>query len=220
MSMANSIAKLIEAFQSECEKAFAFLVAEHRFKRECGLSDFESPRPNLKSLDPEKIPNVFWAVQRFERGDIRIEIGFGDRELLVEGCYWKQGQEFALWEILEAAGRDSSAISGNIWVNNPSSMSQTLQGMAGALREQLSLFLERPRSLFGRALALREQRRRAAHESERLHDLDRARNKASEAFRAKNYSRVISLLTPFTDILTEADKKKIALSEKYQKRNI
>jgi hypothetical protein len=84
-----------------------------------------------------------------------------------------------------------------------------IAGYAAALRKNLSVFLDPAPSFFDRAVVLREQRLRDTRENQRLHDLDRARNEASEAFRAKNYGRVISLLTPFMDILTAADKRKL-----------
>lgn len=215
MSMSSPIPELLNTFHLECERAFAFLVTEHHFTRQYGLSDFELPRANLKYYDLKNIPNWFWAVERFERCDVRIEISFGDREFNIEGRYWNKGQEFALWEILQAADHHSEAISGDAWVNTTSFMSDTLQHMARALHADISLFLNPQPFLFDRALTLRNERLRQAYEIQRLQELDRARTIASEAFRAKDYVRVVTLLTPFTDILTAADRRKIELSKRY-----
>ena len=217
--MNTPLTELVTVFKAETNQSFQFLVDEHGFSNDSGLSDFSQPVSCLKNWNGETLPGIFWFIRRFSRSDMRFEIAYGDRELYVEGHWWfdESDQGFGLWEILLAADRYERNISGSAWVNSAEYMRKTISEMAGSLKENIDLFLNPGRQTIDRALKLRGDRLRYDKEQQRLKDLNRARVIAADAFRSKNYQRVIELLTPFEEVLSVADKKKIKLSEKYAK---
>lgn len=56
--------------------------------------------------------------------------------------------------------------------------------------------------------------RRRESEAHRQAFLERARNMAADEFRKRNYEGVVDLLSPFEDMLSEADKNKIGLARR------
>jgi hypothetical protein len=217
--MTESVAKLINTFTQDVESRFRFLVDEHGFVNEQGLSDFSSPVSQLKSWNPENMPGTFWFIERFTNQQCRIEIGYGDRELIVEANWWPDNDErgFDLWEILNAAEKSDMKIGGSAWVNSSDFMARTIHDIAESLKEHLSLFINPSSAIIDRALEIRGAKLRFDQKKQRDRDLSCARNDAALAFRNKEYVKVIELLSPFAEILSEADKKKIKLCSNYAK---
>ena len=217
--MTEPVAKLINTFTQEVESRFRFLVDEHGFLNERGLSDFSSPVSKLKSWDPENMPGTFWFIERFTDQQCRFEIGYGDRELIVEADWWPDNNErgFGLWEILNAAKKSDTKIGGSAWVSSSDFMARTIHDIAESLKVHLDLFVNPSNAIIDRALEIRGAKLRYDQEKQRERDLSRAKNEAASAFRNKEYARVIELLSPFSEILSEADKKKIKLCSKYAK---
>jgi hypothetical protein len=217
--MAEHASKLIATFTQEVESSFRFLVDQYGFKQDAGLSDFGSPVSKLKRLNPRKVPGTFWFIERFVNREIRIEIGFGDREFIVEADWWyqKESHGFAMWEIFNAAGAKDNKIGGSAWVTSCEFMEQTVREMAKSTKENIDLFIKPSEVLIDRALEIRGSRLRYDQKKQKKRNLNRARNEAASAFREKDYQKVIELLSPYSEILSEADNKKIHLCRKYGK---
>ncbi|MES9906532.1 MAG: hypothetical protein ABW168_28105 [Sedimenticola sp.] len=217
--MPNSTAELVNTFTEEVESQFSFLVSEYGFENESGLSDFKGPVSQLKTFNPGKMPGLYWLIERYNRPGIRVEIGYGDRELLIEAAWWFQDQQhgFGMWEILNAADLNSKGIGGGAWVNSSEFMKRTISDMAISLKKNIELFVNPRKELIDRALEIRGQRLRYDQDKQRELDLSHARVEAASGFRKKNYRKVIELLSPFSEILSEADHKKIKLCRKYEK---
>lgn len=122
-----------------------------------------------------------------------------------------------MWEILDAAKIPHQQIKGSSWVDSIDFMTKTLFNMSHSLKTNIDLFINPRPETIEFALQLKSERLRRAQEESRLHDLDRARIAARRAFSSKQYKKVIGLLTPFADILSEADRKRMHLSKKYAK---
>lgn len=216
-----TLPELVQLFQEETEAQFNFLVDKHGCSNDSGLSNFSGPVPSLKKPVLDRLPGLFWLVERFSKDEIRFEIAYGDRELIVEGDWWFEDQThgFGMWEILAAAKIHDRDIGGRSWVNSFELMERTISNMASSLKRNIDVFLNPPREIIDRALEVRGHRLRYDREKQKIRDLNRARVVAAEAFRRKDYHQVIELLSSFEDILSAADKKKVRLSKKYA-RNI
>ncbi|VAW92632.1 hypothetical protein MNBD_GAMMA23-2453 [hydrothermal vent metagenome] len=217
--MTESISELVNTFTREVREQFYFLVEDCGFMHKSGLSDLSQPISNLKQCNIDNLPNIFWLIERYIKGNIRIELGYGDRDLIVEGQWWyeEQSHGFGMWEILHAANRSDEKIGGNAWVNSQEFMNHTIADMAKSLKDNIELFINPKSEIVDRALELRGQRLHYNQKKQRMNDLKRARTSAAEAFRLKKYNIVIDILSPFSDIFSEADSQKIKLSKKYQK---
>jgi len=211
---------LIATFKQECDKNLEFLDNTYSAKKEFGFSSFDGPIPTIREYSSDQIPNVFWLIQRYSLSNSIIEISYGDRESTLEAriFYKDSKQMFALFEILRAADLEDSDIAGANWVLNKEFMHKTISALSASLQKHFDLIANPGKAIIDKALFIREEQMRHYNEDLRNHDLERARNMATEEFRNHNYKKVLELLSPFEDILSEADKMKVKLARKYSKR--
>jgi hypothetical protein len=139
--MRDPLPELVKTFKDETEARFCFLVQDHGFSREAGLSDSSSSSSLLKSWQDGASPSHFWVVQRFSRANMHCEIAYGDRELVLEG-HWSFGvsqDKFGMWEILDAAERSDKHIRGSSWVDSVDYLKKILLDMADSLKKNIDL---------------------------------------------------------------------------------
>ena len=168
-----------------------------------GESCFDGwPGPSQLKTTPysELDGRFFWWVNRFVVGQTTFDVGFGDREFLVETMMFYAGikDHFAPWLLLSAAGiPNPQALSGNVWVLEPDFMIQTVGEIAEGLhahwsviRSPVPILLDRARTLLGKQMLFNQ-------EEQRRRDRDRACIQASLAFHAGRFAEAKRLLEPF-----------------------
>jgi hypothetical protein len=168
-----------------------------------GLSGFDG-YPGLCTLKAKPFTSVagsfFWWVHRFSTDACVMDIGFGDREFIVETTvfYPAINARFAPWELLLADEvADPQAISGNAWVLTEDFMERTVLSIGSGIRKYWPRLSQPEPVIVDRARELRGRRLIFAQEEQRKRDRERAAIKASRAFHESRYEEAIKLLTPY-----------------------
>lgn len=207
---------LLDAFRRECDARLSFLEREHFARKEFGLSRGDAPIARLDHYDGGGIASDFLAVQRYRLRNSVVEVTYGDKELIVVARIFfpNLGQGFGLFELLRAAGIDDPDADGDSLVESAEEVQRIVSALSTSLKGHFSLVASPDNEMIKRALDARRDGRRRESEAHRQAWLDRARNMAADEFRKQNYGRVVELLSPFEDILSEADKSKIGLARR------
>lgn len=203
--MATNTPALLGAFDTAvAEKLLPFLVnkgALHLVGESChdaylGPSSLKPRR--YKELDGR----FFWWINRFVIGNTTFEIGYGDREFLIEPTifYVAIPDRFAPWELLSAAQvSNPHVVSGAAWVLAPDFVECVIDDMARGIERHWSILAAPEPQIIDRALVLRGKRMVFAQDEQRRKDRERASIQASAAFHAGHYAEAKSLLDPFRD---------------------
>jgi hypothetical protein len=213
--------ELVQIFFDAAEAAFRFLSDE-----------FRSP-PTRKvwkldagGLEPVEIGNMpansfFAAEVRFEDRTRSVAIEFGDRDFeirtVISGARsrYENASSYALWEWLEALGVDTAMVTDSMWAFQPDRIRSIVQSMAVALREHQQAILHPEPELVQRLQTLRADRQREWQVAMRAADHRRAAAQAAEAFRAREFAKVVALLEPFAAALSPAERSKLEYARKH-----
>jgi hypothetical protein len=178
---------------------------EQQMTYETGLSSHDGYREpsSLQSKPFDSIRgSFFWWVHRFRSHDAILDIGFGDRESIVESTLFYPAIEarFAPWELLLAIeAPDSQAMSGNAWVLASDFMERTITEMAEGIRRYWPILSRPDPAIVDRAQELRGRRLIFAQDEQRRRDRERASIQASRAFHENRLEEAINLLSPYKD---------------------
>ena len=208
---------VLDTFWRECDAGLSFLENEYSARKEFGLSRGDAPIAVLDEYKSGGIPaSLFLAVQRYRLQNSVIEITYGDKELIVlpRIFFPSQKQSFGWSELLRAAGIDDPDATGDILVQSAERMRRVISALSTSLQKHFPLIANPDEMMIASALDARREERRRESEAHRQAFLDRARNMAADEFRKQNYERVVELLSPFENILSEADKSKIDLARR------
>lgn len=189
------------------------LAGAFRERAESLLSEFARDASTVCTPDPPG--RRFFLAETTARapgGEIRMS--FGDREFEIrtsirpEGCPWPLELVF----YMRAMKLDECAITDSMWVHDEDRMGRVMDRQSDALHLCLKELEDDPRRWW--SLADRERREAIALGRERLREKEMsvAAARAAEAFRADDFARVVSLLSPYEDILDEAQAKKLQLA--------
>lgn len=207
---------LVETFRQECDAKLLFLESEYFAKKEFGLSCGDAPIASLVQFDPQRIPKFFLAVCRYRLRKIVIEIVFGDKDDILESrvFFRKSKQLFGLHEIALAAGLSDPRLDGGILIRDGNSMRQIIIALSAALKEHFALISDPGQPTTDRALKIRDERRREETLGHRKRLFEQTRNIAANEFRKRNFKNVIELLSPFEDLCSQADRKKLKIARR------
>lgn len=157
---------------------------------------------------------LFLAEANARVGAVDVRMIFGDRELEIRTSVKPEGRPWPL-ELafyLRAMKLDDSSLSDSMWIHDEDRMDRVLSRQTDALRICLNELEGDAR----RWWSLAEEQRQLAISSgrEQLHreEMNVAVSRAAEAFRAGNFERVVSLLSPYSDILSDAQNRKLELA--------
>lgn len=163
----------------------------------------------------------FWWVHRFKHDEAIYDIGFGDREFIVETAIYYPAikTRFAPWELLAACKvPDSQVMSGNAWVLSIDFMERTVAELAEGTRKYWSMLSHPESRMVDRARELRGRRLIFDQEEQRKRDRVRASIHASRAFHENRFEEAIKLLSPYKDDaeLSRASKMLLHIARKKQ----
>jgi hypothetical protein len=215
----DTSAVLLETFRQECDAKLGFLEKVHFAKKEFGLSRGDAPIAALDPAAPDRLSGFFLAVQRYRLRNVVIEIIYGDRESIVQArAFFPFSGGFGLFEILRAAGIHDADAEGDSLVSSKDAIQRIVSAIASALERHFPLMTNPGIRILARAQEIRREQARQEKEGHRQAFLASARNAASAEFRQRNYGKVVELLAPFEDVLSEADREKVRLARKYMAR--
>jgi len=170
---------------------------------EVGLSSHDGYRgpSTLRHRPFESIRgSFFWWVHRFSSGEAILDVGFGDREFIVETTLFYPAIEarFSPWELLLAHEvPDPQAISGNTFVLTSDFMERTIAAMAEGISRYWQILSHPDPAIVDRAQELRGRRLIFAQEEQKRRDRERAAIQASRAFHENRFDEAINLLSPY-----------------------
>ena len=187
-------------FKETARHAFGYLV------REFGFREVEPPAKHL-----EVNPFLVWFANATTLVQVEgINYGFAAQVILgpaVAGDEW--ASTVPLWSIVKHRRPDLYEDT----FRAPGQL-RDIQGAAVALREAASEVLRGDFRVFGTARATIDaeavQQRRTEQDSWRERDHQIAAAGAADAFRAKDFKRVVELLQPHAKLLTSAELKQLA----------
>ena len=192
---------LIDQFIAEGSERLAFLVKEYGY-----------------SCATEK--DEWFGTLLFSRADSSIHVFYGDRELRGSLAVARrlrgrlEPSEYALWEWLEALDVSDAPKTSVEWIQTPEQMSGFLHDISAILNLHLNKILSAGPDITLRLEESRENRLALYREQEISRDYRSAAARASDAFWANQYDKVVELLEPFNDRLSRSDEKKLAYAKK------
>ncbi len=194
---------LLKVFDDGIHLALSPFMSSYNAKESIGKSIFSQyPGPSdiqlVEYLTMDRI--FFWWIHRFELKNTILDIGFGDKEFIVEPMLYYKGikDRFAPWEILSAASVTNPHVaSGEMWVGKINFMRDVIKNMTTGLKEHWVVLANPSSQIIDRALVLRGKRMIFAQEEQRKIDREKACIKAMEFFHAGKYAEAIKLIEPF-----------------------
>lgn len=139
---------------------------------------------------------------------------FGDRELEIRTTLKPAGRPWPLdlAFYLRAMKLDDSEVVDSMWIRDEDRMVRVMGRQIDALRVCLERVEQDPRKWW--SLAEEERRSAIALGKKRLREAEMnvAVGRAGEAFRSDDFERVVALLSPYEDILSAAQAKKLKIA--------
>jgi hypothetical protein len=215
--MPATVSEQLDTFEASVHEGLDDFMLPRGATYESGFSRFEG-MPRMLKARSENIPGLFWFICRFKFPTMYLDVGFGDRESLVEAMvgYPALGLEHHPGILAEAAGRNDGGLSGRAWVIELPFMRTTIEELANGLKGIWDLLESPPEEVFDRAQQILGRRLIFEQEEQRRRDRQRDAIQASTAFHEGNYSRVVELLNRYErdDEFTDTNRKMLALAKK------
>lgn len=215
--MPASASELLDTFETSVKEGLDEFMLSRGFTYESGFSCFEEDPSKLRSRG-NNIPGIYWFICRYSLPDVYLEIGFGDRESLVEPMlgYPAYGLKHHPTIIAEACCSNQGGLGGANFVIELPFMGVTIAKLCEGLRLQWDIFESPTPQVFDRAQEILGRRMIFAQEEQRCRDRKRDTIQASSAFHASDYEKAISLLTPYEQDseFTNACRKMLTLAKK------
>ena len=206
---------LVNAFLATAAAEFAKLVRGPGARWSVLVE--HATRDGLVPVAPERITGFFFATATFANEFVAGNLTFGDREFFVNTVLGptRSTARYGLWEWADALGDETSVPRDTSFVLAIPRLSDIVAGMArgvAALEESIALA---PDAVLDRMERAREEVRASFRAKLREDGHRSATVGAAAAFRRRDYRRVIEILAPFTDVLTRAEREKLAYARRH-----
>ena len=203
--MSDSTKELLAALDASVQDHLCPFMHFKRAAHTVGHSEFKGwPGPSSisKRAYQDLEGSFFWWINRFHIEGCTLDIGYGDRDFVLEPILYYQGvkDHFAPWELLSAANvRNPHVASGAAWILSVDFMKKTIRSTSEGLIAYWDILASPSHDIIDRARAMRGQRIVFAREEQRRRDRERASIQASVAFHNGEYSEAMRLLEPYRD---------------------
>ena len=218
--MPATASEQLDTFEASVREGLDDFMHSRGATYESGFSCFEGLPRKLKSRS-EGIPGLFWFICRYKFPAMYLDVGFGDRESLVEAMigYPSLALEHHPGILAEAAGRNEGGLSGRAWVVELPFMQVTVKELTSGLKSIWDLLESPSEEVLDRAQQILGRRLIFAQEEQRRRDRQRDTIEASTAFHEGNFSRAVELLSRYErdDEFSEANRKMLTLAKKENK---
>jgi hypothetical protein len=208
-------ATLVNAFLEAAAAEFADLVRSPGASWSVQVEHATSA--GLVPVTPERITGFFFATATFANELVAGSLSFGDREYLVNTVLGpaRSTARYALWEWADALGFPALVPRDTSFVLTLPRLSAIVAGMARGVATLQERVATAPVEVFDRLERAREDVR-ASYQARLREDGHRsAAAAAAEAFRRRDYHGVVVLLEPFGDVLTPAEREKLAFAQRH-----
>jgi hypothetical protein len=208
-------AALVKSFFASASSAFAPLVSSPRAKWSVHLA--HSTADGISDVSPDAITGFFFATATFANVNVAGDLTFGDREYLVNTVLGpaSSSARYGLWEWADALEQPHLVPRETAFVMDAERLSNIVTAMANAV-----LVLEAPIAAPSQTTIARIEQARSVLQEQfraRLREDDhrRASAEAGEAFRVRDYRRVVKLLEAVEGLLTPAERDKLAYARRH-----
>jgi len=212
--------QLLRAFFEASRDAVRCLASEPGFQYEHSV-DALTETGARRVTSEETAAGLFFAGARFGTHRVSGEITYGDREFFInmvlapKTLSARNNGGFALWEWSVAFGLSDARANGDQLVLTPDRVRAVVGDLGAVLTEIWPKVAVAGLDVVATIEAARNQRRQESAEAEAERDHQHLATQAAEAFRNRDYPRVIALLAPITSRLTDAERVKLRLARKY-----
>lgn len=215
--MSSTATELLDTFESKVKQSLDPFLLSKGAHYQSGFSTFEDHPVKLRSRG-NNIPGLFSFICRYSLLTTYLEIGFGDRESIVEArLYYPQtSRGYNPADLVEAAQRDAEGLSGSIFVLQTAFMERTVDQLCNKLKKNWDI-LECPSpTLFDLAQSAIQQRIARDQIEQHREKREQACIQASYAFHTDKYAQTVALLEPFMgdDDLPKSASKMLLLATK------
>ena len=200
---------LVKSFFTSATASFAELVNSPSAEWSVHLA--HSTSNGLSEVSPDAITGFFFATATFANVNVVGEVTFGDREYFVNTVLGpaSSSARYGLWEWADALEQPHLVPRDTDFVMDVDRLSDIVTAMANAVRHLEVPIAASPPTVIERI----EQARNLVQEQfqARLREDDhrRASAEAGEAFRVRDYRRVVTLLEAVEGLLTPAERDKL-----------
>jgi hypothetical protein len=167
-------------------------------------------------VSPDRIVGFFFASATFANSEVAGRVEYGDREYDLDIKVGPAGHvgQYGLWEWADALGRPDLVPRDTSFVITIPRLEGALRAMVAALRALQSDIAAANHESLARLEEARVCRQAAFQDGLRRGDHRRASARAAEAFRAGDYRRAAQLLESVADLLTPAERAKLAFARR------
>lgn len=201
--MRTNTPQLLAFFDAAVRECLCLFMKKAGAKHSVGHSNFDG-WPNPSSLSNRAYQDLhgafFWWVNRFELEYCTLDLGYGDKEFLIEPMLYYRGikDHFSPWEILSAATiSDPHVASGETWVLSVDFMRKVIADVSRGLITHWELLSEPPPEIIDRTRVMRGKHMIFAKEEQRRLDRESACIRASASFHSGDFQDAVRLLEPY-----------------------
>jgi hypothetical protein len=168
-------------------------------------------------IAPEHVSGFFFVTGSFANPLVDGYITFGDRELLINTVLGpaRGSARYGLWEWADAVERPDLVPRATDFVTTFDRLEDIVAGMAAAVRELESTIASPTPTVVESIEAARVRVQKAFQAQLREDDHRRAVAQAGEAFRAREFRRVGTILEEVEGLLTPAERDKLAYARRH-----
>jgi hypothetical protein len=205
--------ELVLEFMNATDNAFSFLSSWPGF-----MHDFKVQvlTPNgFKQVRPDEVKSFFFAESLFITKVFTVTISYGDRELYINTLVrLHKGQdnsrtEYALWQWLKVLGFENQPATSGDWVITLERIREIVNSAATVLKTTITQISEADHHVLK---ALKEIVQQIIIDEQLRMKKEALKTKistANDAFHAKDFNKVVSILEPIKDDLPESQMKKL-----------
>lgn len=213
--------ELISCFFDSCESKLSFLQDKHDFQLISGLVEYKHGRKLIRPYKNSNIPENFWALSRYEKHDIAIEISYHREEYILEShIYFGFVNRYNLSDLTHAAKKSDRRLDTQYGIGNERILLENIQTIGAAINTHTKIITTHNEKLLKRANTIRNKRIESSVRERYNRDKKHAIERAAKAFMEKDYKRVIELYHPYEKDLKAIDLKKYRRAVDTFKKNI
>lgn len=190
--------ELIETLESEVCSGLGTFMNTQGATYDSGFASFDAEPSRLKKKKIDGL-GLFWYVCRYTFPSMYLDIGFGDKEYLVEPKvnYPSLGLSHHPTILAEAAKINVGGLGGNSFVLEAEFMRSTVSTLCEGIKANWSMLFNPKPEVLDRAQQILGRRLIFAKEEQRRKDREGASIKASESFHKGDFKMTVELLQPF-----------------------
>lgn len=212
--MQPPLGELVELFLREASAALHPWALAHGGTCATKLTHANA-QGRFEATTPDALHGFFLAEVEFRTTSLIGELSYGDRELFINTVVSPFGRPLrhGLWEWADAVGEHTIPPRETQWVTQADRVSDIVRGMAGALTKLADVIATAEDTVVARMTAARAKVRAEQDALWREAEHSGTVRLADAAFRARDWPRVVELLTSVHDLLSPAEMAKLRYAE-------